>query len=147
MARTRRGVSAPAAPPALRPVTAPVLDKVRALADQVSGLKKLAHEAQVREADGERGEAQRRQQLRRAVLEDSFEAIAGWIAMDAGRERAGVDHPVVWEAEPGVLGRLAAQVVAEARVCDLDQELRDRVLDGHYARRCDTSIFYELWRS
>ena len=50
MARTRRGVGAPAAPPALRPVTAPVLDKVRALAAQVGGLKTLAHEAQVREA-------------------------------------------------------------------------------------------------
>ena len=38
-----------AAPPAPRIVT-PVLDKVRALAAQVGGLKALAHDAQVREA-------------------------------------------------------------------------------------------------
>ena len=40
---------ATAPPAAPRLVTAPVLDKVRALAAQVGGLKALAHDAQVRE--------------------------------------------------------------------------------------------------
>jgi hypothetical protein len=60
---------------------------------------------------------------RRAVLHETIPRRAG-LAMNAHVARDSIHDPQLADAEPGIKRRLATEIIGEARMADLDYELR-----------------------